>query len=104
MASSMQVAQANDQLTLSLSGDLSMQTVPQLTKRLLSQLSSSQKNVVLDLNQVQRLDSAGLALLLSAIKTAKRQGKTLQITQLPETSLSLIEAYGLTAVLCSTGE
>jgi len=53
----------------------------------------------IDLSNVARIDSAGLALLVEWTCVARRQNKTLVLEQIPDSLRSLIEVSGLGEVL-----
>lgn len=81
-----------------LEGELTFKTVPDLGEQD-NVLFNGDEIVVCDLNGVGRSDSAGLALLVSWARAARRRGKVLQLRSVPAQLMSLIEVSGLEAVL-----
>ena len=55
--------------------------------------------VELNLAQVTRVDSAGLALLLELVRTARGAGRELRCVQAPEQLRRLAEFFGLSQLL-----
>ena len=78
-----------------LSGDLTYKTVPAV----FDQEIEFTEQTRLDLSDVARIDSAGLALLVEWTCVARRQNKKLVLEQIPESLRSLIEVSGLREVL-----
>lgn len=74
---------------ITLKDDLTFSTVSQLIAGMPNLLRNSGESCVIDLAQVQRTDSAGLAFLLELLRYAKSQGKTLQFHHLPNQLASL---------------
>lgn len=84
----------------SVSGDLTYGTVPAAFEQQLQFASETRIN----LQNVERIDSAGLALLVDWVCAARNQGKILVLEQIPDSLKSLIEVSGLTEVLTAKGE
>lgn len=82
----------------SLAGELSFATVPQLVEAGES-LFEGVDQVSVDLTNVGRSDSAGLALLVSWIRLARQQGKQLSFHQIPEQLLGLARVSGVDHIL-----
>jgi len=81
-------------------GDLTYRTVPAAFGQQLQFASETRMN----LQNVERIDSAGLALLVDWVCAARNQGKILVLEQIPDSLKSLIEVSGLTEVLTAKGE
>jgi len=84
----------NDQLQIQ--GELVFATVSNLLEtgnRLLAQLEGSA--VVLNMQAVKRVDSAGLALLIEWYRTGLKLNKAMRLQNVPGQALSLIETYKL---------
>jgi phospholipid transport system transporter-binding protein len=81
-----------------LSGDLDMRSVP----RVLEQAEGLFKNgaeAVVDLAEVDRIDSAGLALLVEWLRQAKRQGVAIHFRNIPARMLAIATVCGLEQLL-----
>lgn len=80
-----------------LNGDLTYQTVPAAFEREIEFADRTR----MDLGSVDRIDSAGLALLVEWSCAARRLDKTLVLERVPESLRSLIEVSGLREVLAA---
>lgn len=79
----------------SLSGELTYSTVPTVFDQGILFANETRLN----LRNVDRIDSAGLALLVEWTCAARREGKVLVLEQMPESLKSLIAVSGLREVL-----
>lgn len=93
----------SDKHTIKLNGALDRQT---LNQEWWSALDSSEqqhlrtaKQCELDFEKVQRVDTAGLAWTLNAIREAKAQGVKITLCNLPEKMLKLAKISELDSVL-----
>lgn len=88
--------QGNEETGYDLSGSLTYATVPDLFRQTPPTISSSTS---LDLSSVERVDSAGLALLIEWSRLAKASNKELVLKNVPASLKSLIDISGLGEVL-----
>ncbi|MDJ0955348.1 MAG: STAS domain-containing protein [Arenicellales bacterium] len=79
-----------------LSGNLTYETVPKLFGQITLDFS---KSTSLSLRNVERIDSAGLALLIEWSCLARKQNKQLVLKDLPASLRSMIDVGGLEEVL-----
>ena len=77
-----------------LSGELSFDTVPELFRTSASWFSG-QGELVIDLAAVTRTDSAGLALLVEWLRSARAAKRTLRYENIPPQVQTLISVNGL---------
>ena len=77
-------------------GNLTYETVPKLFDQMILEYSES---TILSLRKVDRVDSAGLALLIEWSCSARKQGKQLVLKDIPTSLRSLIDVSGLEEVL-----
>ena len=82
----------------SLSGDLDFHTLPHAWS-LLKTLLDKEKKVVLSLQDVARVNSAGLGFLLEGLEYAQQSGCRLRFTGFPDALQDLAEVSGLTPLL-----
>lgn len=87
---------------ISLAGELSFSSVPQLLRQS-PVVFSGQQPIVLDLAGVHWADSAGLALLLEWLAQARRLGRPLHFVHVPEQILHMAEVSGLQGLLPVAG-
>ncbi|MGM3163106.1 lipid asymmetry maintenance protein MlaB [Dickeya undicola] len=82
--------------TLRLEGDLDRNTLLPLWRQRDALLSNSN---VLDVGQVARVDSSGLALLVHFYHQQEQQGKTLAIIGASDRLRTLIQLYNLSEII-----
>ncbi len=78
-------------------GRLTIDTVPALFETGLQRLAA--EDLVVDLSQVEAVDSAAVSMLLGWLRAAQRNQRTLSVTALPEDLLSLARLYGVADLL-----
>ena len=88
--------QGDEETGYDLSGDLTYDTVPDLFKQIPVKVSHSTS---LNLSNVERVDSAGLALLMEWTCLAKASNKEIVLIQVPVSLKSLIDVSGFREVL-----
>lgn len=90
--------QKNDEaLCFALEGRLDTTTAPQLETELKSSLDGV-KSLVLDLEKLEYISSAGLRVLLSAQKTMAKQGE-MKLIHVCETIMEIFEVTGFSDIL-----
>lgn len=83
-----------------LKGELSFISVPDLWKHSQRMFTASEKStVVIDLAEVEKVDSAGLALLVAWSRLAKKSALTLQFIHVPPKLIALAQANKLDDLL-----
>ena len=88
--------QQTDTDTLILNGDLDRETLMPLWEKRQTLLAGKQ---YIDVAQVQRVDSAGLALLLHLCGESLQQGKTLSLRGVSDRLRTLIQLYNLQEII-----
>jgi phospholipid transport system transporter-binding protein len=83
---------------LEIHGELSFSSVPALWNECRAQYTSGDA-VDVDLGQIQRSDSAGLALLTEWLREAQRKGVSLRFFNIPDQMLDMARASGLDQIL-----
>lgn len=81
------------------SGRLSFRTVPDLWRESEPLFDAAGETLEFDLNDVERTDSAGLALLVSWIGRARGESKSIRYTGAGEQLCTLAEANDICALL-----
>lgn len=82
-----------------ISGELSFYSVPALWREAAQLFGTGRGPLRFDLRDVDRSDSAGLALLVDWMRTAGRHGQDIEFRNVPAQILSVAEVSGLTDVL-----
>lgn len=78
-------------------GRLTIATVPALFEAGLQHLTS--EDLLVDLSQVEAVDSAAVSMLLGWMRAAQRGQRTLRVVGLPDDLLSLAHLYGVSELL-----
>ena len=81
-----------------LAGTLTFKTVPVIWKQGLD-LFSEAPSLLLDLSQVKRSDSAGVALLVDWMRFARSHNKPISYINMPNQMLAIVRASSLDAIL-----
>jgi len=89
----------SDTNTFSVDQPMTFQTVPDLLTRSSQWLQASSGPVVFDLQQAQRADSAGIALLVEWVELARAQQREISIINLPEQIEDLVNLNDLMPLL-----
>ena len=82
-----------------LSGELSMQNVPQVAEASAAMIHAMRGEISIDLSKVSRADSAGLVLLIEWLRIARRNNFTLRFEQLPEQLMQIARVSELHSIL-----
>lgn len=62
-------------------------------------LNSNQDEFIVDCKNIERIDSAGIALLLDWQRESSKTNKSFQFVEMPDQAKSLIQAYRLQSVI-----
>lgn len=89
------IAREGDRLVLS--GRLTMSTVPALYEIGLQHLAGG--NLLIDLAQVEAVDSAAVSMLLGWSRAAQAGARSLLVSNMPKDLLSLAHLYGVAEML-----
>jgi len=88
-----------EQNQYALRGELTMQTVPDIARASHVRVNAMRGEVTINLSQVIRADSAGLALLIEWLRCTQRNGVKLHFEQLPEQLIQIAKVSELHRVL-----
>ena len=81
------------------SGELTFATVAELWRANGSLFSGTASEFSLDLSAVSRADSAGLALLIEWMRSARADGKAVRFLHVPQQLLEIARISGLESIL-----
>lgn len=96
---SAEVVQSGEPGVLQVSGELSFATVNAVLEQSRPMLAAAQGWLVMELAGVERVDSAGLALLIQWMRLAREQGVDILFRHVPEQLLAIAHASDLDNVL-----
>ncbi len=80
-------------------GELTFNTVPEVAVKGLALFKGAGKDLRIDLREVSRTDSAGLALLIAWLRYAKKENKNLRFLNIPAQMLALAQISSLDQIL-----
>lgn len=83
---------------LRLQGELNFASVPALREQW-QKMSAGQPGIDVDLSDVNRSDSAGLALLVDCVRQAQQTGQVIRFFNIPAQMLAIARVSGLDQVL-----
>ncbi|MGQ0678323.1 MAG: STAS domain-containing protein [Actinomycetota bacterium] len=90
-----------DQTVIYVSGELDFHTAPELRKQILAAFNDGAQCVVLDLGQLEFIDSSGLSVIVAGFKRFKERGGELRLRALTDRTRKVLEISGLSRVLIS---
>lgn len=85
--------------TLVLAGEIDAYTAPKLKEALLPITQKAGVTVIVDLEKVDYLDSTGLGVFISALKSTKEYGSELKLLQLQDRVRRLFEITSLDSII-----
>ena len=85
-------------VVLSVSGEVDVATAPRLRERLVDLVTEGNHRIVVDLENVDFLDSTGLGVLVGALKRVRGEGGSLDIVCTHERILKIFSITGLDKV------
>ena len=86
-----------DQVTITVAGRLDTTTAPALEKAI-NENVQEEKHLILDIQELEYLSSAGLRVLLSAQKQMNKQGKMV-LKNVCQTIMDVFEVTGFSSIL-----
>ena len=92
------VTDRNGWAVLAVTGEVDVATAPRLREQLISLVGEGRVRIVVDLEQVDFLDSTGLGVLVGALKRVRTQDGDLSLVCTEPRILKVFEITGLTKV------
>ena len=86
-------------VTLQINGEIDMATGPELRQRIVQYVLDGHTNIVLDLTNVDFVDSTGLGVLIGGLKRTRSHGGDLRCIGLTEPLKEMFKLTGLDTVL-----
>lgn len=84
---------------LKVGGELTFATVTGILGQSRELFAKAGESIEIELDGVERVDSAGLALLIEWMRMASAQGKTIRFFRLPEQMMAIAAASDLESIL-----
>ncbi len=89
----------DDWVVLEIRGEIDMATGPQLRQTIVQQVNDGKTKLILDLSQVDFVDSTGLGVLIGGLKRTRSHGGDLRCVGLTEPLIEMFKLTGLDLVL-----
>jgi anti-sigma B factor antagonist len=86
----------NGKLLVKIEGEVDVYTSIDLKKELTKLVESDQKNIIIDLENVNYMDSSGLGVLVALLKELKKIGGELKLISLPVSVKKIFDLTRLT--------
>lgn len=96
---SVDILDENNKSKLILAGEIDAYTAPKLKEALLPLTVSNGKTVEVDLEQVGYMDSTGLGVFISALKSTKEYNSHLTLVNLQDRVMRLFKITGLDEII-----
>lgn len=90
------VAKSNGEIVVRVRGEVDLYTAPQLRERLDEAVNGPSPNVIVDLEQLDFIDSTGLGVLVGALKQARAAGGDVTLRNPTRSTHKILEIAGLT--------
>lgn len=95
MELSLQTRTVADQTVLEVGGEIDVYTAPRLKERLLELVADGTRQILVDLEAVEFLDSTGLGVLVGGLRRVRAQGGHLALVCTQERILKIFRITGL---------
>ena len=96
---SIETENVGDAVVLHVAGEVDVFTAPQLREALVGAIEQGSRDVVVDLQGVDFLDSTGLGVLVAGLKRVRQYGGDLSLVCTREHILKILDITGLVKVL-----
>jgi anti-sigma B factor antagonist len=89
----------NEETVIFVAGDLDFHTAPDLRKEILTLFNEGVNRLVLDVSQLDFIDSSGLSVIIAGFKRFKERDGELILRSLTDRTRRVLEVSGLNNVL-----
>jgi anti-sigma B factor antagonist len=93
-----EVKEYTDVVNVVVNGDIEMMTIKNFKEKLFEIGHTIDKNIEIDLSNVDYIDSSGVGVLISLLKLQKKKGKTLNINKVSAKVLNVLKLSSLSDV------
>ncbi len=92
---SLETRQENDHVIIEVSGEIDVYTAPKLRDRITELVDQGNLDIIIDLEQVEFMDSTGLGVLVGGLKKIRTKGGSLSLVCTQERLLKIFRITGL---------
>lgn len=85
-------------INVSISGDIEMMTIKNFKEKLFEIGHTTDKDIEIDLSNVDYIDSSGVGVLISLLKLQKKKGRSLNIKKVSPKVLNVLKLSSLSDV------
>ncbi len=89
---------SGDHMVIDVGGEIDVYTAPKLRERLVGLINEGHYRLIVNLDEVDFLDSTGLGVLVGALKRVRAQGGALRLVCSQERLLKIFRITGLSKV------
>ncbi|MCP4137244.1 MAG: STAS domain-containing protein [bacterium] len=93
-----EVKEAESMVSIIVNGDIEMMTIKSFKQKLFEIGQNVDKDIEIDLSNVDYIDSSGVGVLISLLKLQKKKGKTLKINKVSSKVLNVLKLSSLSDV------
>jgi len=93
-----EVKEYADVVNVIVNGDIEMMTIKNFKEKLFEIGHNTDKNIEIDLSNVDYIDSSGVGVLISLLKLQKKKGKILNINKVSTKVLNVLKLSSLSDV------
>jgi anti-sigma B factor antagonist len=93
-----EIKDAGDTINVIVNGDIEMMTIKNFKEKLFEIGHNTDKNIEIDLSNVDYIDSSGVGVLISLLKLQKKKGRTLNIKKVSAKVLNVLKLSSLSDV------
>ncbi len=92
------IQEQGDSVNIIVNGDIEMMTIKTFKQKLFEIGQNEDKDIEIDLSNVDYIDSSGVGVLISLLKLQKKKGKTLKINKVSSKVLNVLKLSSLSDV------
>lgn len=96
---SIDIVEEKSQMIVYVSGEVDIYTAPDLKKKVLKLTAQKGNTVIIDLSDVNYMDSTGIGVFISALKSTKENDSRLKLVNLQSSVMRLFEITGLIEII-----
>jgi anti-sigma B factor antagonist len=89
---------SNQETVILVAGELDFHSAPELRQAILTALNEGASRLVLDLGEMEFIDSSGLSVIIAAFKRCRERGGELILRSVTERTRRVLEVSGLNKV------
>jgi anti-sigma B factor antagonist len=93
-----EIKENENQVDIIIKGDIEMMTIKEFKEKLFNIGQNVNKDVVLDLYNVDYIDSSGVGVLISMMKLQKKKGKILKVSKVSPSVMNVLQLSSLSDI------